>query len=125
FLYVRRPPRPPLFPYTTLFRSDRTPGRPAVRAGSGVASEPGECGGRPQRCRVAMGRDPWTEGPQFFGSRGSGAGSGPAGIFGAHDQEFEPPRGGPNRGRSRTAPVHEDQPARSAVRISSFACFLP
>src|SRR2546430_4892189 len=29
FLMIRRPPRSPLFPYTTLFRSRRTPSRPA------------------------------------------------------------------------------------------------
>src|SRR5690606_41794411 len=28
FLLLRRPPRPTLFPYTTLFRSDRGPARP-------------------------------------------------------------------------------------------------
>src|SRR5256886_11932251 len=30
---IRRPPRSPLFPYTTLFRSVLPPGTPAVRAG--------------------------------------------------------------------------------------------
>src|SRR3712207_9280344 len=29
FLMIRRPPRSTLFPYTTLFRSDPGPGRPA------------------------------------------------------------------------------------------------
>src|SRR5690606_41526996 len=34
FLLLRRPPRPPLFPYTTLFRSH--PGGPRLRPGSPV-----------------------------------------------------------------------------------------
>src|SRR2546426_8557875 len=32
---IRRPPRSTLFPYTTLFRSPWTPGRPAVRSSTG------------------------------------------------------------------------------------------
>src|SRR6266699_6547553 len=36
FLMIRRPPRSTLFPYTTLFRSDRTqPPSPCARAGAG------------------------------------------------------------------------------------------
>src|SRR2546430_7844158 len=35
---IRRPPRSTLFPYTTLFRSDRARGQDVHRALSGVAS---------------------------------------------------------------------------------------
>src|SRR5438045_6967317 len=41
FLFVllaRRPPRSPLFPYTTLFRSSRATARPSDSARSGVRS---------------------------------------------------------------------------------------
>src|SRR2546430_17185180 len=43
FLMIRRPPRSTLFPYTTLFRSERTPGEIALVArsfDSEVAIEP-------------------------------------------------------------------------------------
>src|SRR5256886_7684523 len=33
---IRRPPRSTLFPYTTLFRSRREPGRPVLRPGEQV-----------------------------------------------------------------------------------------
>src|SRR3712207_8200619 len=36
FLMIRRPPRSTLFPYTTLFRSDRAEAEPLVEAASGV-----------------------------------------------------------------------------------------
>src|SRR5580765_8843854 len=45
FLMIRRPPRSTLFPYTTLFRSDRLSGRPpsptrmACRRGGGRSEE--------------------------------------------------------------------------------------
>src|SRR6266446_9948619 len=42
FLMIRRPPRSTLFPYTTLFRSSRAPGRsplPWGRPGTGGRSE--------------------------------------------------------------------------------------
>src|SRR5436305_5864711 len=35
FLMIRRPPRSTLFPYTTLFRSERRPGRTARRSRRG------------------------------------------------------------------------------------------
>src|SRR3954449_13636981 len=35
FLMIRRPPRSTLFPYTTLFRSSRPPGRGRTSAGCG------------------------------------------------------------------------------------------
>src|SRR6266496_4883127 len=39
FLMIRRPPRSTLFPYTTLFRSPRTPGsRPPARPPAGARS---------------------------------------------------------------------------------------
>src|SRR5256885_15270621 len=45
FLMIRRPPRSTLFPYTTLFRSCRSPGaagtaRPAGRSPTGRARRP-------------------------------------------------------------------------------------
>src|SRR5438309_8697275 len=48
FILVRRPPRPTLFPYTTLFRS---------RAGSpGTRPRPGAAGGRGPRRTAALER---------------------------------------------------------------------
>src|SRR3989449_10945774 len=38
---IRRPPRSTLFPYTTLFRSHRTPRRPAQLRGPGGPAERG------------------------------------------------------------------------------------
>src|SRR3712207_6863126 len=61
FLMIRRPPRSPLFPYTTLFRSVRE-----TVLGSGVkASEPWGAG---------PSNEPWTLG-RFaeFGNTGDGA----------------------------------------------------
>src|SRR6266508_6485358 len=39
FLMIRRPPRSTLFPYTTLFRSPRTP--PGARSPCGAPPDPG------------------------------------------------------------------------------------
>src|SRR6266700_6387824 len=51
FLMIRRPPRSTLFPYTTLFRSDRPPARqPGRRAGARAADQPG--GNGPARDRL-------------------------------------------------------------------------
>src|SRR2546425_11060385 len=41
FLMIRRPPRSTLFPYTTLFRSQRAPDPPAGRARSGARGPAG------------------------------------------------------------------------------------
>src|SRR3712207_8869833 len=61
FLMIRRPPRSTLFPYTTLFRSERGPGR--LSGCAGVAADPwvgllrgvlgadGAGVGRPPPCR--------------------------------------------------------------------------
>src|SRR3712207_7482792 len=46
---IRRPPRSPLFPYTTLFRSVQPPHRGAVGVAGDVAGERGE--------HVAVGQD--------------------------------------------------------------------
>src|SRR5690349_23888127 len=52
FLMRRRPPRSTLFPYTTLFRSDRAAGRPVVanpgRACPGGAMTGADASGRRQ-----------------------------------------------------------------------------
>src|SRR5947199_5760870 len=48
FLLLRRPPRSTLFPYTTLFRSPRSP-RPAADARPGTAGSPGATGRRADR----------------------------------------------------------------------------
>src|SRR3712207_9480574 len=62
FLMIRHPPKFPLFPYTTLFRSAGSSsgrdaafvGRPAVAgAGPGRRALPG--GGRRARCRLGVG----------------------------------------------------------------------
>src|SRR6266853_1395204 len=45
FLMIRRPPRSTLFPYTTLFRSSRAPGRRRQAAGR-VATCARSCAGR-------------------------------------------------------------------------------
>src|SRR5256885_6153368 len=44
---IRRPPRSTLFPYTTLFRSDRcaAPPAPAPKLGAGLARSPARCAG--------------------------------------------------------------------------------
>src|SRR3712207_8721616 len=47
---IRRPPRSTLFPYTTLFRSDRSRGRPA-EAGFGSVESPSVEEQRPQAAR--------------------------------------------------------------------------
>src|SRR2546427_8457429 len=44
---IRRPPRSPLFPYTTLFRSARV--TPARRGGAGGDSRRGAAAGAPRR----------------------------------------------------------------------------
>src|SRR3712207_7162919 len=47
---IRRPPRSTLFPYTTLFRSGRVPGRPAARQPRPAPARPGvqpDAGARP------------------------------------------------------------------------------
>src|SRR2546425_9349103 len=58
FLMMRRPPRSTLFPYTTLFRSPRSPARPAASHGpsptsawpqTARASSSSPCTGRPDR----------------------------------------------------------------------------
>src|SRR5438132_282344 len=49
---IRRPPTPTLFPYTTLFRSERQ----RRRAGCG-ADEGAGAGGRPARARHSLMRD--------------------------------------------------------------------
>src|SRR3712207_7861228 len=41
---IRRPPRSTLFPYTTLFRSERVMGRPRVRDGPSGGREGGRQG---------------------------------------------------------------------------------
>src|SRR2546430_11954679 len=55
FLMIRRPPRSTLFPYTTLFRSDRGLGSRARRHGAqpglGDRAEAGHRGGLPRRGR--------------------------------------------------------------------------
>src|SRR6266550_5280201 len=40
FLMIRRPPRSTLFPYTTLFRSPRPPGRPRRATAGGPSRSP-------------------------------------------------------------------------------------
>src|SRR2546427_2355578 len=52
FLMIRRPPRSPLFPYTTLFRSACTAHPPALRPGRGpqhpaAARAPGQAAAAP------------------------------------------------------------------------------
>src|SRR5258707_10791547 len=54
FLMIRRPPRSTLFPYTTLFRSDRAPGEDARR---GAAR-----GDVRRRARAHRGAPPMTRG---------------------------------------------------------------
>src|SRR6266850_2579293 len=50
FLMIRRPPRSTLFPYTTLFRSRRTPPRAAEEsAWRSARRSDGEVGARPSR----------------------------------------------------------------------------
>src|SRR3712207_7093784 len=44
---IRRPPRSTLFPYTTLFRSDRADDRQAQRARGGAAGRPHRGHARP------------------------------------------------------------------------------
>src|SRR3712207_9115357 len=54
FLMIRRPPRSTLFPYTTLFRSGRRPGRRHLR--SRRAGHPGPDGDVPRAgLRVPLG----------------------------------------------------------------------
>src|SRR3712207_8776721 len=54
FLMIRRPPRSTLFPYTTLFRSDRQPGSlPPAPAQGGDPAGPGQGGGC---CRTGAAR---------------------------------------------------------------------
>src|SRR3712207_8639057 len=64
FLMIRRPPRSPLFPYTTLFRSDRR--HPAA----GVAAGVGALGDVVDRRRRGGGRVPGRPGVE----RGAPAG---------------------------------------------------
>src|SRR5262249_60888702 len=40
FLLLRRPPRPPFFPYTTLFRSEQPPGEPEHEVQVAVVEKP-------------------------------------------------------------------------------------
>src|SRR3712207_7448862 len=47
FLMIRRPPRSPLFPYTTLFRSRRRTDAPARGGRAAHARAPRLLGGRP------------------------------------------------------------------------------
>src|SRR6266516_6002485 len=76
FLMIRRPPRSTLFPYTTLFRSRRWPGR---RVGAGAARRPrGDRGRRAapgQRRRVSRQRDA-RGGTAAAARRAGGAGEG-------------------------------------------------
>src|SRR5437867_4535772 len=59
----RRPPRPPLFPYPTLFRSPCSGGFPTVqqdgrpdRGGAAVMQQAGTVAKPYQRCRSVLGR---------------------------------------------------------------------
>src|SRR3712207_8185253 len=65
---IRRPPRSTLFPYTTLFRSDRDPRRQAASA-RGRADRPRLCGPPVRTFRPATRR--WARRPS---RRGGGPG---------------------------------------------------
>src|SRR3712207_7806588 len=64
---IRRPPRSTLFPYTTLFRSHRGPGRPVRRL------RPRQAAVRPEAVAVRQraGRPPAREGGRQAGDRKS------------------------------------------------------
>src|SRR2546422_1315326 len=50
---IRRPPRSTLFPYTTLFRSDRFPFAGIPENGQDLLGEPVELHGRPRKVLLA------------------------------------------------------------------------
>src|SRR3712207_6945906 len=57
FLMIRRPPRSTLFPYTTLFRSERKAlGEPLLQAGAGVHGAVAAHAGRAERLDTLLGQ---------------------------------------------------------------------
>src|SRR3712207_7308397 len=67
---IRRPPRSTLFPYTTLFRSERAAVEAAARRRGGAGADTFESGRLPIRRRVeewAADRDQGAGGGGFYG----------------------------------------------------------
>src|SRR3712207_2327960 len=68
FLMIRRPPRSPLFPYATLFRSRHVGAETIDYTKTSVAEELRErTGGRgPDRCIEAVGMEAHSDGPEYL-----------------------------------------------------------
>src|SRR2546428_7310869 len=97
---IRRPPRPTLFPYTPLFRSQREEAQAAAASDHGVLRHAEPCGPRPRR--------PSTESPSSLPVQGLAL----------------TPRLGLRRGR--IAPQLRSEEHTSALQSrSDLACRLP